>query len=125
MDNQGRGRVVLDVRVILADKKEDEAADRWQQGPGENRVQVLLAPRGTRSTHWSRLAGGRGRDLRHGNPPVKAGLCAPIMGRWPAKRHSFKRSSAACPAAESSLIVSRTRSPIRVRTRRAPPTPTS
>src|SRR5260370_40995767 len=99
MDNQGRGRVVLDVRVILADKKEDEAADRWQQCPGENRVQVLVAARGTRSTHWSRLSGGRGRDLRHGHAPVKAALAAPIMSRWPAAVYSFKQSSAARPAA--------------------------
>src|SRR5260370_19274950 len=109
---------------MRGDKKEDEADNRRQQGPGENRVQVLVAPRGTRSTHWSRLAGGRGRDLRHGNPPVKADLCAPIMGRWPAKRHSFKRSSAAGPAPESSLIDLRTRATIRAITRKTLPTQT-
>src|SRR5207245_9755275 len=101
--------VVLDVRVVFADKEKDQAADRRQQRPGENRIEVLVTPHSTRSPGGGRLSGRRGRDLRHGNPPVKADLCAPIMGRWPPKRHSFKRSSAAWPPAESSLTVSRTR----------------
>src|SRR5437773_1681438 len=66
VDHHSLGGVVLDVGIVLACEKKDEASDWWEKSPGKNRVQVLVAGRAPwRCAHWRRLPGWRRRDLRH------------------------------------------------------------
>src|SRR5438874_360891 len=66
VDHHSLGGVVLDVGIVLACEKKDEAADRWEKSPGKNRVQVLVAGRAPwRCARGRRLPGWRRRDLRH------------------------------------------------------------
>src|SRR5439155_4292649 len=90
VDDSRLSGVVLYVRVVLADKQKDEAADRWEQSPGKDRVQVLVAGRATwRCAHWRGLPWWRRRDLRHRFPPLmRLAICAPIIGLMPRKRHT-------------------------------------
>src|SRR5437879_2863959 len=76
MDDNRLGGVVLDVGVVLPNEQEDQAPDRREKGPREDRVQILVASSPAWwCTHRRRLAGGRWWHLRHSNQsPPEGGL---------------------------------------------------